>query len=69
MKECLLSEECYNLEILMTGGMKPEYYIRKRFFLKPSSKFLKNDPYSVPSFLIFSSEIVPVGIVLLYSMI
>ena len=42
--------------IIMTGGMKPEYYIRKRilifFNVWPISTFCKNDPYSVHSFLV-----------------
>ena len=42
--------------ITMTGGLKPEYYIRKRIliFLNfwPISKLCKNDPYRVPSFLV-----------------
>ena len=50
MKEYLLSDICADLEILMTSGLKFEYCIRKRIFL-PSSKWLKNNPYSVPSFL------------------
>ena len=36
MKEYLLSDRCADLAILMTGGMKPEYYNRERisyFFL------------------------------------
>ena len=32
MKEYLFSDICADLEILMTGGMKPEYYIRKGIF-------------------------------------
>ena len=47
--------------IIMTGGLKPEYYIRKRilFFFNfwPISKFCKNDPYSVHSFLVLCSLI------------
>ena len=30
MKEYLLSDGCADLEILMTDGLKPEFYIRKR---------------------------------------
>ena len=30
MKAYLLSERCADLVILITGGLKPEYYIRKR---------------------------------------
>ena len=30
MKYYLLSDRCTDLEILMTGGLKPEFYIRKR---------------------------------------
>ena len=54
MKECLLSDRCADLEILMTGGLKPEYYICKRdfnFLFLIESEWLKNDPYSVPGFL------------------
>ena len=51
MKECLLSDRCADLEILMTGGLKPEYYIHKRiFWFLPSSKWLKKT-YSVHWFL------------------
>ena len=32
MKEYLLSDRCADLAILMTGGLKPEYYIRNRIF-------------------------------------
>ena len=32
MKEYLLSDRCDDLEILMTGGLKPEFYIRKMIF-------------------------------------
>ena len=32
MKEFLLSEKSAALTILMTGGLKPEFYIRKRIF-------------------------------------
>ena len=32
MKEYLLDDICAELAILMTGGLKPEYYIRKRIF-------------------------------------
>ena len=31
MKESLLSDWCADLAILMTGGLKPEYYTLKRF--------------------------------------
>ena len=41
--------------IIMTGGMKPEYYIRKRIKKNlnfwPSSRWLRNDPYHVLTFL------------------
>ena len=44
------------LRIIMTGGLKPEYYISKRIliFLNfwPISKFCKNDPYHVHTFLV-----------------
>ena len=30
MKEYLLSDRCAELEVLMTGGLKPEYYTCKR---------------------------------------
>ena len=33
MKEYLLPDICADLEILMTGGMKPEFYIHKMIFL------------------------------------
>ena len=32
MKEYLLSDRCNDLAIIMTGELKPEYYIRKRIF-------------------------------------
>ena len=32
MKEFLFFDRCDDLEILMTGGLKPEYCIRKRNF-------------------------------------
>ena len=32
MKEYILSDKCADLENLMTDGLKPEYYIRKRIF-------------------------------------
>ena len=32
MKVYLLSDRCDDLVILVTGGMKPEYDIRKRIF-------------------------------------
>ena len=32
MKKYLLSDKFSDLEILITGGLKPEYYIRKIFF-------------------------------------
>ena len=32
MKEYILSDRCADLEILMTGGLKPKYYISKRIF-------------------------------------
>ena len=51
MKEYLLSDRIADLAFLMTSGLKPEYYIRKRNFFLPSSKWLKNDPYPVSPFL------------------
>ena len=33
MKEYLLSENCADLAILMTGGPKPEYYICKKVLI------------------------------------
>ena len=33
MKEYRLYDICAELEILMIGGLKPEYYIRKSIFL------------------------------------
>ena len=33
MKEYLISDAFAELDILMTGGMKPEFYICKTFFL------------------------------------
>ena len=32
MKEYLLFDRCADLAILITGGLKPEYYIRERLF-------------------------------------
>ena len=32
MNEYLLSDRCDDLAILITGGLKPEYYICKRIF-------------------------------------
>ena len=57
MKENILSEDFSDLTVLMKGGLKPEYYIRKSFFLNfwPSSKWLKNDPYHVLTFLYWSN--------------
>ena len=56
MKEYLHYDRCAELENLTIGGLKPEYYIRKRIFIYfdfyLSSKWLKNNPYSVPSFLV-----------------
>ena len=55
MREYLLSDMCSDLEILITGVMKSKYYICIRvlifFDFWSSSKWLKNDSYSVPSFL------------------
>ena len=53
MREYLICDRCADLAILMTDGMKPEYYMRRKVFLLflPSSKWLKNEPYSVPCFL------------------
>ena len=55
MKEYLLSDRCADLALLIIGGPKPEYYIHKMIikFLDflASSKWLKNNPYSVPIFL------------------
>ena len=55
MKYYLLSDRCAYLSILITGGMKPEYYIRKIIYdlllFLTKLKMDKNDPYSGPSFL------------------
>ena len=43
------------LPIIITGELKPKYYICKKFlifiYFWPSSKWLKNDPYHVLTFL------------------
>ena len=59
MKEYILSYKSADLEFLMTGGLKPEYYICKRIFLLllTKSKWLKNNPTSVLTFLDLTHQI------------
>ena len=46
--------------VIITGRLKPEYYIRKRIliflYFWSSSKWLTNDPYIVLTFLVTSTE-------------
>ena len=39
MKEYLIYDICADLAILMTGGLKPEYYIRKKILFLFLTKF------------------------------
>ena len=58
MKECILSDGFYDLEILMIGWLKPEYYIRKNIlFLNFLTKFYmaKKRPIRCPQIPIESN--------------
>ena len=56
MKEYLLSDRCADLAVIITGGMKPEFYIRKRIisFLPNYKRMKKTHPVSLFPLIVVS---------------